>query len=197
MKKIVFALGLAIATLHAAQAQNAAPAPVGGQLRGVVGLGFTAGGDELATASYVKGGSIDIDAGGGVVFTGGVDYVVNDRFSFQGTVNFHVDDANAKNGSIKFQRFPIEVAAYFHPSAEWRIGGGVRYVASPKLSSSGVASGYDDRYKNTVSPMLEVEYLYGGNIGFKLRAVSETIESKYSGRKFKANHVGLFANYYF
>ena len=194
MKKIIIALGLALATVSA-HAQTAKP--VGGDMRYIVGIGLTAGGDDLATAYYQKGGSVDIEAGGGVVFTTGIDYRVNSTFSFQGTVNFHVDDTNAKNGSIKFQRFPIEVAAYVHPAQWLRIGGGVRYVSSPKLSSSGVASGIDARFDNTVSPMVEAEYLWGDSGGIKLRYVSEKYKLKNSNIEIDGNHVGIFANYYF
>ncbi|NHZ94029.1 hypothetical protein F2P45_34360, partial [Massilia sp. CCM 8733] len=120
MKKLAFVIAVAIASLGSAQAQTQAPAA--NPLRFVVGAGLTAGGDKLATAEYANGGSIDVRAGGMIAFLAGVDYRVNQQFSFQGTVGFHVDQASAKNGDVTFKRFPIEVLGYFHPSDKMRIG---------------------------------------------------------------------------
>ena len=165
MKKFVFALTALLATIGAAQAQTS-------PLHGLAGLGISAGGDNLATANYTNGHSQDIKAGSGVYFTVGANYRLNEQFSLQGTFNFHVDDTNATNGNIKFQRFPIELLGYYHVSNDWRIGGGLRYVMDPKLSSSGVASGMKRRY------------------------VKETFKAT-GYRDVNANHVGISGNYYF
>ena len=62
------------------------------------------------------------------------------------------------NGSVKFQRFPIEIISYYHVNNEWRIGGGVRYTSGAKLSSSGAASGLNITLDNAVSGVVEAEY---------------------------------------
>jgi len=189
MKKFVFAVAALMATMGAAQAQNS---PV----RVLAGLGISAGGDDLATAQYTNGHSQDIKAGSGVYFTVGADYRLNQQFSVQGTFNFHVDDSTASNGNIKFQRFPIEVLGYYHLNNDWRIGGGLRYVMDPKLSSSGVASGIDAKFDNTTSAVAEVEYFWTPQIGMKMRYVKETFKGQ-GLRDVKANHFGISGNYYF
>lgn len=183
------------ATMGAAQAQTA-PVPSSAPLSFVAGMGLSVGGDDLATARYTNGSSVDIKAGSGVYFTGGANYRFNPEFSVQGTVNFHVDDTNASNGNIKFQRFPVELLGYYHLNNAWRVGGGVRYVSGAKLSSSGVASGLNIEFDNTTSGVLEAEYFFNPKLGMKLRYVNETFKAR-GYRDVKANHVGISANYYF
>jgi hypothetical protein len=197
MKKTVFAIAAAIATLGGAQAQTTGTEKVQAPMHYLVGLGVTAGGDKLANARYTNGSNVDIKAGGGVVFTAGIDYRVSPAFSLQGTLNFHVDDTNATNGSIKFQRFPVELLGYFHPAAQWRVGGGVRYVSSPKLSSSGVAGGINVAFKDTVSGLVEVEYMWTPKASVKVRYVNEKFEAKGYAGEIKGNHIGISGNYYF
>lgn len=195
MKRIVLVIG-ALFAVGVAQAQQMAPAPNNTPMHFLAGIGVSAGGDDLATAKYTNGNSVDIKAGNGVYFTAGVNYRFTPQFSLQGTVNFHVDDTNANNGSIKFQRFPAELLAYYHFSEQWRVGAGVRYVSGAKLSSSGVVSGININFDNTTSGVIEGEYFWNPKMGMKLRYVNE----KYNAagyREVKANHVGISGNYYF
>jgi hypothetical protein len=166
-------------------------------LRGFIGMGVTAGGDDLATATYTNGRSADIKAGGGVVFTAGMDYRIGAQFSVQGSINFHVDNQTASNGDMRFQRYPVEVIGYFHPNEQWKVGGGIRYVSGAKLSSSGVASGIDARFKNTASAIFETEYLFAPSTGIKLRWVKEKFELKNGRGEVKGDHVGVLGAYYF
>jgi opacity protein-like surface antigen len=194
MKNIVFAATALFATIGAAQAQSqlASPSPV----RFLVGMGVSAGGDDLATATYTNGHSQDIKAGGGVYFTGGVNYRVNQEFSIQGTANFHIDSTTARNGSITFRRFPVELMGYYHLNDAWRVGAGVRYVSSPKLSSSGAADGIDFEFDNTTSGVVEVEYFWIPRVGMKMRYVKETFKAP-GIREVKGNHFGISGNFYF
>jgi outer membrane protein W len=195
MKKTTLTLAL-LAAISTAHAQSPA-APSANPAHGFVGIGVTAGGDELATATYTNGDSVDIKAGAGVVFTAGLDYAITPEFSVQGSVNFHVDDQTASNGDMRFQRFPVEVIGFFHPNSQWKVGGGVRYVNSAKLSGSGAASMPDISFKNTASAVFETEYLFAPNAGVKVRYVKEELELKHGGGKVKANHVGISGVYYF
>jgi hypothetical protein len=196
MKKIVFALATLLATLGAAHAQSmasgAGPAPA----RFLLGMGLSGGGDELASAQYTNGDTANIHAGGLVYFTAGVDYRFMPAFSLQGTVNYHVDRANARNGDIKFERFPAELIAYYQPNPAWRVGGGVRYTSSPKMTGGGIASGMDISFDNTTSAVVEAEYFTSPNLGIKLRYVNETFKSR-GYQDIDGSHVGISANFYF
>jgi hypothetical protein len=192
MKKILFAA--LFATLGAAHAQTVAPAS--SPARFLVGMGLSGGGDELASAHYTNGDNVNIHAGGLIYFTAGVDYHFTREFSLQGTVNYHVDRANAKNGDVKFERFPVELIGYYQPNPAWRVGGGVRYTSSPKLSGSGVATGLDVSFDNTTSSVVEAEYFMGPKLGVKLRYVNETFRSR-GYNDIDGSHVGASLNYYF
>lgn len=194
MKMIIFAALLA--TLGCAQAQTYAPVPAQSPTRFLIGMGVSGGGDKLASAQYTNGDTYDIHAGSVLYFTAGVDHHFTPEFSLQGTVNYHVDTTRAKNGDIKFERFPVELIGYYQPAPAWRVGGGVRYTSSPKLSSSGVASGLDVSFDNTTSAVVEAEYFPTPRVGIKLRYVNETFKAR-GYQDVDGSHVGLSANFYF
>ncbi|HEY1043627.1 MAG TPA: outer membrane beta-barrel protein [Telluria sp.] len=194
MKQTFLILAL-LGVMSTATAQS--PMTAANPASGFVGLGVTVGGDELATATYTNGHSADIKAGSGVVFTAGLDYAIAPQFSIQGSVNFHVDNQTARNGDMRFQRFPVEVIGFYHPNSQWKVGGGVRYVNSAKLSGSGAAAMDDVTFKNTTSAIFETEYLFAPNLGVKVRYVKEELELKEWNAKVKANHVGISGVYYF
>ncbi|SFG22496.1 Outer membrane protein beta-barrel domain-containing protein [Duganella sp. CF458] len=196
MKKAVFALA-ALAIAASAHAQDSAiPAKT---VRPFVGIGATAGGDKLATAEYTNGNTASIRAGSGVYFTGGMEFRINEEFSAQTSVNFHVDNQSARNGNLQFQRFPIEALAFYHIDQHWKIGTGLRYVTGAKLSGSGVGEIDDVKFDNTVSPVVEAEYMFTPQISVKVRYVNEKLEVKreYGQGEVKANHVGISGNFYF
>ena len=195
MKKIALVIALAIASLNAAHAQTAPPEAK--PVRFLVGMGLTFGGDELATVQYQNGDDYDISAGGMIAFVAGVDYRISPEFSMQGTVAYHFDQANASNGDMKFKRYPVELLAYYHPTQNWRVGGGLRYVSSPELSSSGAAYIGNYAFKNTISPVIEAEYLVSSHLGLKVRLVKEEYQVKGYNEKYKGDHVGIFATLYF
>lgn len=192
MKKILLACVVAIASLSA-QAQVRAPSP----LSIVAGIGVTAGGDKLATVYYRRGDDIDIRAGSGLQLHGGLQYRVSQEFALQATAGVHTMAASARNGDADFTRFPVEVLAYYYPANSFRLGGGARFVYSPELDGSGVASNIGAKFKDARGLVLEGEWLWGRNFGVKLRYVREEYEAEWTREKFSGNHVGLFANAYF
>lgn len=199
MKKIALVIALAIASLNSALAQNAPlqNAPEQKQLRFLVGGGLTFGGDKLVTVEYVNGTEMDVRAGGMLAMNAGIDYRVTDTFSFQATVGYHVDDSSARNGDARFTRVPMELLAYYHLGPQWRVGGGARYVSNPKFKTSGVIGSDNLKFDNTVSGVIEGEYLLGRHAGFKLRYVHEKYEHDWINGKIDGSHVGILANYYF
>ncbi|MFL6657351.1 MAG: outer membrane beta-barrel protein [Massilia sp.] len=196
MKKFCFALALTIASVGAF-AQTAPVAPEQSAVRFLVGGGLTFGGDTLGTATYTNGTVFDLHAGGLVDLHAGLDFLVTPSFSLQSTIGYHVDDASARNGDLRFHRMPLELLAYYHVNPKWRLGGGARYLSSVKLSSSGAAAGQDVDFDNTVSAVLEGEYLLSRHWGFKVRLVSEKLKVSGTSKTFDADHIGLMANYYF
>lgn len=196
MKKLIFAATTLFATLGSAQAQMATPEPEFAPVRFLVGMGLSGGGDKLASARYTDGSTINLHGGGLIYLTAGVDYHVVPEFALQATVNYHVDQANAKNGDLRFERFPVELIGYYQPDPMWRVGGGVRYTSGAKLRSSGAASGLDAKFDNTTSAVVEGEYFVNSKLGIKLRYVNETLKTR-GYQDVDGSHVGLSANFYF
>jgi len=204
MNKIALVVTALFAALNAAQAQtfpSTYPAiyparPVPGPARFVIGVGASGGGDELASARYPDGTTAHIHAGGLVYLTAGVDYHLLPGLSLQGTINYHVDSAETRHGDVRFERFPIELLAYYQPNPAFRIGGGVRYTMSPKLTGSAVGAGRDVSFDNTTSAVVEAEYFQDADIGVKLRYVHETFKAP-GLNQVDGSHVGLSVNFYF
>lgn len=198
MKKIALAAALALASLGA-QAQTWVPVEDAANkaLRFVAGAGLTYGGETIVTARYVDGDEINIDGGGSVAFLVGLDYRINPQFSVQGTVGYHVDDAAGSNGDMRFERVPVELLGYYHVNDKVRVGGGLRYVTATSLRTSGVADIGDYDFKDSTSPVAEIEYLYSHQLGFKLRYVNDRFKDKTFGGKVRGDHVGAFVNFYF
>jgi opacity protein-like surface antigen len=168
------------------------PAP----MRVTLGFSAVAGGDDLATAIRENGDTDNLKAGEGVTFSAGVDYRVNPAFSLLGTVGYHSNRISADNGKLEFTRIPVELLAFYHVNANWRIGGGLRYVSKPTIKGSGVASMADIELDNTTSGVLEAEYLYGRNWGFQARYVHERLKLE-GYQDANADQYGLGVRYYF
>jgi opacity protein-like surface antigen len=200
MNNIALAFALALASsLGAAQAQTWVPVQdfATKPLRFVVGAGVTYGGEKIITAQYSDGDKVDIDGGGTVALLAGVDYRVNPQFSVQGTVGYHVDNAAGSNGDIRFERVPLELLGYYHVNDKVRVGGGLRYVTGTALRTSGVADIGDYEFKDTTSPVAEIEYLYSPRLGFKLRYVNDKFKAEDFDGTIKGDHIGALVNFYF
>ena len=189
-------IGAALATLALtgahAQSQN------GPAVRPLIGTGLTFGGDKLFTADFTDGTSDTIRAGGIYTLYGGVEYRATHVLAVQATVGFHGDSTRAaSNGSIRFARYPVDVLALFSLNDKVRVGGGVEFVNSPKLSGRGAAGNFNVEFKNTAGLVLEGEYLFTRSFGLKARAASHKFKVKGGGEDVDGSYGGLMLNYYF
>ena len=168
------------------------------QLRYLLGMGYTAGGDKLATATYTDGSSDSISAGSGLILYGGMDYRVKDTVSIQGSLGYHFDSTKAaQNGEVMFRRIPLEFLVSYQVRNAIRVGGGARMVFSPKVKGSGIASSLNDSFSNTVGLVIEAEYLVTPRFGIKVRHVSEKYKLKNSTVSLDGSHFGLLTSFYF
>jgi len=189
---------LAIAALAVAAAFSAQAAEPSSEWHFLVGTGLTFGGDKLnTTVTYKNGNDVNLRAGELIALYAGLDFRFANRFSLQTTIGYHVDDRTASNGDVTFDRVPIELLGYYGVTDQVRLGGGVRYVESPKLSGSGIASGTKGEFDNTTGAVLEGEYLFTPKFGLKIRGVSETYKLKGSSKSVNGSHAGVLVSYYF
>lgn len=164
--------------------------------RYLVGADLGTGGDELVSITYTDNSKQIIKAGGGIHIKAGIAYKLSPTTELIATLGYHVDDTDAKNGSISFSRWPVEVLGMWKVSESVRLGGGLRYASNAKIRSSGAASslGSVDIDSNT-GVVLAGEYLFDEKFGMNLRLVSETY--KYKGSSIKGDHIAVGLNYYF
>ena len=199
MKKQIFTAALALFAF-AAQAQSAEPSKFGF----VGALGVNSGGDTLVSGNYTNGDSFSIKAGNGVMASFGMTYALNPSVDLQATIGFESDATNASNGSIKFERMPIEALAFYNFTDTYRLGGGFRSATGAKLTSSGVASGLNADLNASVGVVLEGQYMLGSkNSASKfhpalyLRYVSEKYTTPSVNQNIDGSHVGIGVAVYF
>lgn len=149
---ICFVIATAGAT---AQAQ----APV---VRFLANVGYSAGGDTLASGNYVSGASYSINAGKGVTLAVGADFRVAEKVTVQATVGHHQDSTNASNGEIAFKRAPVELLGFYEMSENFRLGGGLRKAQNAEVTASGAAAGISaaGSYESTLGAVLEGQYFF-------------------------------------
>jgi opacity protein-like surface antigen len=194
LKSVLTGAVLAALALTSAHAQS----PNGPAVRPLLGIGFTFGGDKLFTADFTDGSSDTVRAGGLVMLYGGVEFRATDALAVQATVGYHADSTRAaSNGSIRFGRYPVDVLALYSVTDKVRLGGGVEFVNSPKLSGSGVVGDFNVRFNNTTGVVLEGEYLFTPKFGMKARAASIKYKADGVSDKIDGSYGGLMLNYYF
>ena len=162
----------------------------------LLGIALTGGGDKIASVEFQNGGSRDITAGGLVQVWGGAEYrEQGSPFAVQGTIGYHFDNTSARNGSQRFERFPIELIALYSVTPKVRVGLGARYAMSAKFTSSGAGDVGDFNFKSQLAPLLMGEWLITPSWGVQVRYVHETY--KLDGVSIDGSHGGVGLNYYF
>ncbi len=191
------ALTLAAAAALAPTLAHAAADDSGiGSFHPLVGVGLTFGGDKLAEAVYSNGDTTNIKAGGLVDIYGGAEWRADGSpFAVQATIGYHFDNASGRNGSIRFERFPIELIGLWSAAPNVRLGLGARYAMSARLVSDGSADIGDYDFKSSIAPVAMAEWLITPHNGVQLRYVHETY--KLNGVSFDGSHVGIGYDYYF
>jgi hypothetical protein len=164
-------------------------------LRPVIGASLTGGGKTLVSVKYTDGSTQKIRSGGFMHLFGGAEYET-EQFALQGNFGFHVDDTTAKDGSVKFSRWPVELIGFWKVNPTIRWGMGLRKSTGAKITSSGAASSLgSQKFDSKPGLILQGEYLFAPNLGGLLRVVTESYEV--AGFKVQGNHVGLGVNYRF
>lgn len=195
MKKFVLASVTCFVVAASASAQTSVESK---PFRFVASIGLAGGGDKVATAHYTDGTSVNVPAGTGVIFAGGLEFAVNDTLSIQSTLGYHGRFTPAvSNGSVSFSRFPIELLGHYKSSEQWRFGGGIRFINNPKVEASGVASNLSKDFENSVAAVIEAEYLFNANSGVKMRVANDSYKLKNAKTTYSGTHFAVAYNHYF
>ena len=189
MKKHLIAAAIAATALTLSATSHAEG------LHAVLGTSLTGGGKTLVKVQYQDGHTQNIRSGGLVHLFGGAEYET-EQFAFQANIGYHVDDTNARDGSVRFSRWPIELIGFFKPEGNLRLGVGVRKATSAKVTSSGAASYLSSQsFESKAGLILQGEYLFSPHWSGLLRLVRE--DYKVGGTTVQGNHFGLGGSYRF
>jgi hypothetical protein len=192
MKKMIALAALALAA-SGASAQSASAG-----FHPLLGAGLTFGGDKLATVEFTDGSTDSIRAGGLVQLFAGGEFRFDYGLTLQGTVGYHVSDSrSARNGSVRFENYPIELIALYAPMDKFRFGAGVQFATGARLTGSGVADDIGAKFKSATGAVIEGEYLFTPKIGLQLRYVNLKFTPKDGSEKVDGSHGGLMFSYYF
>ncbi len=194
MKKLLLLCSALALAAGGAQAQDSSNQRV---VRPLLSFGLTGGGETLYKVRYTDGDTASIRSGGLVSFLGGAEFRLGQNFGLQATVGYHVDDVSAKNGSLRFARYPVSLTALYNLTNQVRLGVGVEHVSNAKVRGSGVVGGASEDFKSSTGLALEGEYLFTPKMGLKLRAVQHKYESKRYHDEVDGNYLGVFGSYYF
>src|SRR6266705_354390 len=149
--------------------------------------GFDFGGDTLVTVVFTDGSTKSINANEGLYFGGGVSILSDSKdIETEVSLSYKFAGINASNGSVDRTRFPLEVLVFYR-LPQFRLGGGLTYHLSPKLSGSGFASG-SLKYDDSAGYVLQADYLLQ-KITVGLRYTS--LDYKLGGDSVKSNGAGI------
>lgn len=163
----------------AAQAPTPKPAAPPA-LRGVFEFGIEAGGDKIATVTFTNGSRQSVRAGQGGTLAAGLLWMPSPTvpLSLRGTVGFKFQTTAADDATIWLRRFPVELVASWHPTPDWRLGGGfVRHMRT-RFTADNIVP--DIPFPDATGATVE--------LGWKVLALTYTA-MEYTGAS--ANAVGL------
>jgi hypothetical protein len=176
MKRLLLASLAALALVAAPAALAQSPQR---DFRFALDLGLTGGGDKLATVTFNDGSTESVRAGGLLQIGAGFLWQPGwGPVALQTTMNYHVDDVSARNGSLTFSRYPLEVIGYITAVPNWRFGAGPRFVFSPKLESDFPGFNSTIKFEDTIGGVFEVGYRPIGQLWVNLRFTAEKYKVK-------------------
>lgn len=137
--------------------------PVSASLHLVLPIGFQVGGDTLLKLTYTDGSTQDIDAGSAVLLAAGGLLDVGDEthaLQIQATIGYNYTGAEASNGSVTWQRWPVELLTFYeYRPAHLRIGGGLQYQFGVSLGASGTRGSASVDFDNALGKVVQAEWL--------------------------------------
>jgi len=158
------------------------------EVRPALVAGFDTGGDKIVSVTFTNGESDSIRANEGFYLGAGVSVLNDDKnIEFLGTVNYKFQTIHASNGDIDWTRVPLD-ALLFYRMQSFRVGAGVTYVMSPKISGSGVAGGVNVKVDDALGFLVQADYLIG-KVAIGVRGTF--VQYKAGGQTASGNGVGI------
>lgn len=171
---------------------------------GILGVGYTYGGETLPDVELVGGGVSTLRSGTGILASGGGMWHITPRLALQGTFGYHFHAASHDGGTAYITRYPLEITPFVYLGEKLRVGAGWRH--NFKLE-------YDGRYnksptiqfKQSDGLVFEAGYQFQPEVWVNLRYVRETYKAnpfdfnriQYDMKPINASHFGLVATHTF
>jgi hypothetical protein len=147
---------------------------------------FEFGGETLVDVVYSDGSKSNIEAGRGLIVGGGANFEFGDEahlpLQIQSTIGTKwTSTKQAKNGTVDWIRFPLEVFAFYKiESANLRLGGGPTYQFNNSLKGSQDAAVVSADFENSLGWALEGDYFFGADkklsAGLRLTRISYQVK---------------------
>jgi hypothetical protein len=165
-----------------------------GKVRGIVRLGGDFGGDKVLSFEYTDGSTPDVEAGGGILFSGGGAMQLLEKkgqaLDVEASVGVKYRTIpEASNQSVTWMRFPVEGLLMYRSPVGLRAGGGVSMHFGNVLEADGSAANGRVEFKTT--PGYVVQTGFGrGAWALDLRYTLMKYEVAGAAEKVNANSLG-------
>jgi hypothetical protein len=164
-------------------------ASLAADVRPVFKAGYDTGGDTIVTAVFTNGSTKSIKANEGIYIGGGASILLDSKdIEIEMTASYKYQSITAGNGDITWTRIPLE-GLVFYRAPKFRVGGGLTYHLSPKLSGSGVAGGLNVNVDDALGVVLQGDWLITQKISVGLRYTN--LSYKANGVKANSDGVGV------
>lgn len=156
-------------------------------LRYLLELTMSFGGDELGTIQYEDGDDQTISSGDGVTLTAGIDSPLPiNSFGVKAALGYKISFSKASNADVKKSAIPLDIIPYYHIQNH-KIGAGITYHINPTMDWDSLGSKWE--FDNALGYMVEYSYEF---TSLQLSAAYTIIEYEESSiGKFNTNHVSF------
>ncbi len=169
----------------------------------VLSAGLTYGGDRIIGYRDVPGQANNGGVQAGGVFEIGGGLLLKPKhlpIALQLTENYQVDTVTGEEGTATLTRLPVELIGFYTGVENWRFGLGARYLRDAHMTVRYNNADYRDDFKSTFSPVIQAGYSLSDDFWVDLRWVHEDLTTldtstwHAEGRRFNANHAGIFVS---
>lgn len=187
---------LLAASAALAQPAEPAAAPAVRMVRLVAATGYEYGLNELLEVGFDDGSTQTLRLnGGGVLAVGAAFWPLREgRFETRATIGVKYDSIEARNGSVRYLAFPLEVTESWN-LRPLRLSGGAVLLLAPRIRGSGFMGEADLDLKSSLGLVGQAEWVLpfqggSGSLSFGLRYVWQKLEPERGGGAVDASALG-------
>ena len=178
---------------------TATAASLHADVKPMVQLAISGGGDTLNEAHDADGDTTSLTAGAGVSIEIGLDMQLTPtvpELSTQAFVGYKYDSVEATNGDVDFSRITLNILESYR-IGKIKLGGGLTYHLNPTYSEDIDHIEGEFNYDNALGGIIQVGYEVDPTVTIGLRAMIINYEKEGTTEEKNGNSFGIFANYTF